>query len=57
MRLGEDSRYWLDSSAIEGDLGWKPQINLEEGLREMVAWGKMYLDELKTLSTGFVLRG
>lgn len=56
-RLGEDSRYWLDSSAIKNDIGWTPQIELEEGLAEMVGWGKQYLDELKTLSTDFVFRG
>jgi dTDP-glucose 4,6-dehydratase len=57
MRLGEDSRYWLDSSAIERDLGWVPQISLEEGLLEMVAWEKKYLSDLKKLSTDFVFRG
>jgi dTDP-glucose 4,6-dehydratase len=47
-RLGQDSRYWLDSSAIKRDLGWEPQIGWDEGLAEMVAWGRKYFDELKT---------
>src|ERR1043166_9958864 len=25
-RLGQDSRYWLDSRAIKRDVGWEPQI-------------------------------
>jgi dTDP-glucose 4,6-dehydratase len=57
MRLGEDSRYWLNCSAIERDLGWRQQIELEQGLQEMVAWEKKYLNELKKLSADFVLRG
>jgi dTDP-glucose 4,6-dehydratase len=56
-RLGQDSRYWLDSSAIKRDLGWEPQITLEEGLQEMVAWGKQYLPQIKGVSTDYVLRG
>jgi dTDP-glucose 4,6-dehydratase len=48
-RFGEDWIYWLDSSAIEKDLGWRPKIGLEEGIRDMVAWGRKYLTQLKTL--------
>jgi dTDP-glucose 4,6-dehydratase len=32
-RQGQDSRYWLDSSAIKRDVGWEPEISLEEGLQ------------------------
>ncbi len=39
-RPGHDFRYAMDSSKVEA-LGWKPQIGIEEGLRETVAW---YLD-------------
>lgn len=55
-RLGQDSQYWLDSSAIKRDVGWEPQISLEEGIEEMVEWGKKYLDYLRTVPTGYVLR-
>jgi dTDP-glucose 4,6-dehydratase len=55
-RLGQDSRYWLDSSEIRNDVGWEPQISWEEGLGEMVAWGRKHIDVLKTLSKDFVLR-
>lgn len=55
-RLGQDSRYWLDSGAIKRDVGWEPQISLEEGLREMVEWGRKYLPELQATSTDYILR-
>jgi dTDP-glucose 4,6-dehydratase len=55
-RLGQDSRYWLDSSAIKRDVGWEPEISLEEGLSEMVAWGRRYLPQLAETSTDYVLR-
>lgn len=55
-RLGQDAQYWLDSSAIRQDVGWEPLIGLEEGLAEMVAWGRKYLDELRAMSTDYVLR-
>jgi dTDP-glucose 4,6-dehydratase len=55
-RLGQDSRYWLDSSAIKRDVGWEPQISLEDGLREMVDWGREYVGQLRGVSTNYVLR-
>ena len=55
-RLGQDSRYWLDSSAIKHDLGWEPKISLEEGIKDMVEWGKTYLDQLRDWPMDYTLR-
>ena len=55
-RLGEDSMYWLDSSAIHRDLGWRDEISLQKGLAEMVAWGTKYLLELKATTQTYTLR-
>jgi dTDP-glucose 4,6-dehydratase len=37
-RPGHDRRYLLDSSKIRRDLGWKPEIGWEDGLRQTVKW-------------------
>ena len=37
-RPGHDRRYAVDCTRIKSDLGWKPEIHLEEGLRATVAW-------------------
>jgi dTDP-glucose 4,6-dehydratase len=55
-RLGQDSRYWLDSSAIKKDVDWEPQISWEEGLDEMVVWGRKYIDQLRDWPMDYVLR-
>ncbi|MBI3041323.1 MAG: GDP-mannose 4,6-dehydratase [Betaproteobacteria bacterium] len=55
-RLGQDSRYWLDSSAIKRDVGWEPRIGWQEGLKEMVDWGRKYLGELRDWPMDYVLR-
>jgi dTDP-glucose 4,6-dehydratase len=55
-RLGQDARYWLDSSAIKKDVGWEPQIGWEEGLQEMVRWGRTYISVLKDWPTDYTLR-
>lgn len=54
-RVGEDTQYWLDSACIKGELGWEPEIDIEEGVADMIAWGKKYLDLFKYDSTGFTL--
>jgi dTDP-glucose 4,6-dehydratase len=55
-RLGQDSRYWLDSSRIKDAVGWEPQIGWDQGLAEMVAWGKQYLPQIRDWPTDYVLR-
>ena len=54
-RDGEDARYWLDSTSIRNDTGWEPRIGLDEGLKEMVEWGRRYIDSLKTAPTEYTL--
>jgi len=40
-RPGHDRRYAIDASRIRGELGWRPGISFEEGIRATVRW---YLD-------------
>ena len=44
-RKGHDRRYGVDPSSAETLLDWKPQLSLEDGLRETVQW---YLTNLDT---------
>ncbi|MEM9370465.1 MAG: dTDP-glucose 4,6-dehydratase [Pseudomonadota bacterium] len=37
-RPGHDFRYAIDASKIMAELGWKPSVTLEEGLRKTVDW-------------------
>lgn len=40
-RPGHDRRYAIDCSKIENELGWRPTVSFEEGMRKTVRW---YLD-------------
>jgi dTDP-glucose 4,6-dehydratase len=37
-RPGHDRRYAIDCSKIERELGWKPEWNFEDGLRDTIRW-------------------
>jgi dTDP-glucose 4,6-dehydratase len=37
-RPGHDRRYAIDSSKIERELGWRPTVPFEQGLRDTVRW-------------------
>ncbi|HEY8758417.1 MAG TPA: dTDP-glucose 4,6-dehydratase [Candidatus Limnocylindria bacterium] len=37
-RPGHDRRYLLDHAKVERELGWRPRIKFEQGLRETVQW-------------------
>ncbi len=37
-RPGHDRRYLLDSSKISQELGWQPEIDFDQGLKDTVEW-------------------
>ncbi|MFH1565474.1 MAG: dTDP-glucose 4,6-dehydratase [bacterium] len=37
-RPSHDRRYLLDSTKIRSELGWKPEVEFESGLRESIHW-------------------
>jgi dTDP-glucose 4,6-dehydratase len=37
-RKGHDRRYAIDSSKFQAELGWKPAIPFEEGIRNTIEW-------------------
>jgi len=39
-RKGHDMRYAIDHSKITKELGWKPTVNFEEGIKKTVDWYK-----------------
>jgi dTDP-glucose 4,6-dehydratase len=43
-RLGHDSRYAIDSSKIQNELGWQPSHTFNESITELIKW---YTDNLK----------
>ena len=48
-RPGHDSRYAIDSSKIQQELGWKPFVTFEEGIRSTIRW---YLDHQQWMEQG-----
>jgi dTDP-D-glucose 4,6-dehydratase len=55
-RPGHDRRYAIDCSRIERELGWRPGIPFEEGLRETVAWYRAHGDWVARVRSGDYLK-
>ncbi len=51
-RKGHDHRYAIDPSKIENELGWKPSVDFEEGLRRTVDWYLSNKDWLRNVTSG-----
>lgn len=51
-RPGHDRRYAIDSSKIERELGWKPEMSFEEGIRETVSWYLEHQDWVTAITSG-----
>jgi dTDP-glucose 4,6-dehydratase len=47
-RPGHDRRYAIDCSKIERELGWRPQITFDDGLRDTIRW---YLENKAWVNT------
>jgi dTDP-glucose 4,6-dehydratase len=51
-RPGHDRRYDLNSEKIRHELGWKPAVELEEGLGRTVDWYKTHGDWVGQIKSG-----
>jgi dTDP-glucose 4,6-dehydratase len=51
-RPGHDRRYALNSSRIASEIGWRPLIPLDDGLRQTVAWYAENSDWLASVRDG-----
>jgi dTDP-glucose 4,6-dehydratase len=51
-RPGHDWRYALNTAKIQGELGWRPQVDLAEGLRRTISWYLGHLEWLARVRTG-----
>ena len=50
-RPGHDRRYAIDASKIQRELGWKPTVTFEQGLRQTVQWylkNSAWIENVKT---------
>jgi len=55
-RPGHDRRYAMDSAKITRELGWKPSVGFDEGLKKTILW---YLDNpqwVKSVQSGEYLK-
>ncbi len=55
-RLGQDSKYWLNSTKMHKEFGWGIQVGWDQGLKEMVSWGERYLGQIKDLDPIYIMR-
>jgi len=51
-RPGHDLRYAIDSAKAERELGWKPQVDFESGLRETAQWYQTHGEWIAHIKSG-----
>lgn len=47
-RLGQDSRYTLDCTKAQRELGWRPRVRFEDGVRETIDWIEQNWSQIQT---------
>lgn len=55
-RPGQDTKYLLDSSKLMRELGWRPTVDMAQGIDTMIAWVKEHLEFLKQQPTRYEVR-
>jgi dTDP-glucose 4,6-dehydratase len=51
-RPGHDRRYAIDCTNMERELGWRPEVSFEAGLRETVEWYRTHADWVASVRSG-----
>lgn len=51
-RPGHDRRYSLDVSKLKNELGWKPEVSFEQGVKRTIEWFKNNEEWWKKLKNG-----
>ena len=51
-RPGHDLRYAIDCSKAQNDLGWRPEVSFEEGLRTTIDWYRSNADWVSRVRSG-----
>ena len=51
-RPGHDRRYAIDCTKIERELGWRPTVHFEQGLRDTIAWYRGNADWVARIRSG-----
>ncbi len=52
--FGQDAMYSLNSDKIRTQLGWKPQVSLEEGIQEMITWIEDNWDTIRNMPLEYI---
>jgi dTDP-glucose 4,6-dehydratase len=51
-RLGHDVRYALDTTKAQRELGWKPEVEFDQGLADTVTWYQEHRDWWEPIKSG-----
>ncbi len=51
-RAGHDLRYAIDATKLQDELGWKPSLQFEEGLRQTIDWFLSNEEWLNNVTSG-----
>ena len=53
-RLGQDTAYTIDSTKARKELGWRPTISLDQGLKETLAWVEEFYNDIEKLPLEYI---
>jgi dTDP-glucose 4,6-dehydratase len=51
-RPGHDRRYAMDTTKLDRELGWRPSVNFDEGLRRTIQWYLAHPEWVEHVRTG-----
>jgi dTDP-glucose 4,6-dehydratase len=55
-RPGQDAAYVINSTMARTELGWSPQISMEQGLSEVVDWFEKYKEQILAMPLEYIHR-